>query len=144
MHFPLCNLKEWTSVVYKVWADVTRGIMPRLKADRQTTGGGSAFVRPRQIFNKFKMRGIRQDALNRDCRIQLRLVTRRRVYVRNVTYLSARRGILPSERTAWNRLRGKWTRPKSNATRARIGRGKIALSGRATNFLMNYIFKCYY
>lgn len=58
MHFPLCNLKEWTSIVYKVWADVARHYAAT-KSRHQTT------VRPlaHQIFNKSKMHGIRQTRL---------------------------------------------------------------------------------
>lgn len=58
MHFPLCNLKEWTSVVYKVWADVAR----YYAATKSWHNG--AFVRPSNIQQIQNAHGHSTDALN--------------------------------------------------------------------------------
>lgn len=116
MHFPLCNLKEWTSVIYKVWADVAR-YYAATKSRHQTIVRSSAH----QIFNKSKMHGIRQTRLTAfshtitSCHVNIYYIC-----PHNATLVSMRRWVfLPSERAVWNHHCGKWTRPKNGA---RIGR----------------------
>lgn len=137
MHFPLCNLKEWTSVIYKVWADVAR-YNAATKSRHQTTVRSSAH----QIFNKSKMHGIRQTRLTAlshtitSCHVNIHYVC-----PHNATLVSMRRWVFAE----WtHRLESPSRKMDTSEECARgLAARKLYLPD-AINFLMNCIFKCYY